>query len=114
MSPWAKSGRREGERMPDYPTVLLLIALVGAGVGGCFIQRPQAAPPPQQQSGYVGSEVCMACHADLAENLRTTPHAKLLQQTSPEPAAHWGCEACHGPGEAHVAAGGGRGGGGLR
>jgi DmsE family decaheme c-type cytochrome len=51
----------------------------------------------------------MGCHADLAENFRTTPHATLLPQTAQEPAAHWGCEACHGPGEAHVAAGGGKG-----
>ena len=31
--------------MPDYRTVLLLIALVGAVVGGCLIQRQQASPP---------------------------------------------------------------------
>jgi DmsE family decaheme c-type cytochrome len=100
--------------MAGYRTVFLLLVLVGAVVGGCLMQRQQASPPPQQeQSGYVGSEVCIACHGDLAENFRTTAHAKLLQQASPEPAAHWGCEACHGPGEAHVSAGGGKGVGGL-
>ena len=101
--------------MAGYRTVFLLLGLVGAVVGGCLLQRQQASPPPPQpeQSGYVGSEVCRACHGDLAENFHATPHAKLLQQDAPEPATHWGCEACHGPGEAHVAAGGGKGVGGL-
>src|SRR5262245_23492445 len=96
--------------MPGYRTILLLVVLVGAGVGGCLMSRqPASSPPQQQQSGYVGSEVCMGCHGDLAENFRMTPHVKLLPPEGQEPAAHWGCEACHGPGEAHVAAGGGRG-----
>ena len=77
--------------MPGYRTVLLLIALVGAGVGGCLVSQQQASSPPKQQQGtYVGSEVCVACHAALGENLRTTPHVRLLQQASPDPAVHWG------------------------
>src|SRR5215471_2292606 len=99
--------------MPGYRTVLLLLALAGAVVGGCLAQRQQESAHPQQQGAYVGSEVCLGCHADLAENFRTTAHAKLLAQAPPESAAHWGCEACHGPGEAHVSAGGGKGVGGL-
>jgi DmsE family decaheme c-type cytochrome len=99
--------------MSGYRAVLLLVALVAAGVGGCLVSQQQASSPPKQQGAYVGSEVCVACHAALGENLRTTPHNRLLQQASPDPAVHWGCESCHGPGEAHVAAGGGKGVGGL-
>ncbi len=99
--------------MPGYRAVLLLVALVGAGVGGCLVRQQQTSSPPKQQGAYVGSEVCVACHAALGENLRTTPHNRLLQQASPDPAVHWGCESCHGSGEAHVAAGGGKGVGGL-
>jgi DmsE family decaheme c-type cytochrome len=96
--------------MPGYRLVLWLVALVSTVVGGCpTSQQPPPTPPQQQQSGYVGADVCMGCHGDLAENLRTTPHVKLLPQAGQEPAAQWGCEACHGPGEAHVAAGGGKG-----
>src|SRR5262245_15641732 len=90
-APSAHTVAGKGERMPGYRMVLLLLTLVGAGVGGCLMSRQQALTPPQQQQGvYVGSEVCVACHADLGENLRTTPHTKLLQQASPDPTVHWG------------------------
>ena len=59
--------------MAGYRTVFLLLALVGAVVGGCLMQRQQASPPQQEQSGYVGSEVCIACHGDLAENFHPPP-----------------------------------------
>src|SRR5262245_31721881 len=96
--------------MPGYRLVLWLVALISAVVGGCpMSQQPTPAPPQEQQSGYVGADVCMGCHSDLAENFRTTPHVKLFPQAAQEPSAQWGCEACHGPGEAHVAAGGGKG-----
>jgi predicted CXXCH cytochrome family protein len=50
---------------------------------------------------YVGSETCQACHEDKFKNFSKTSHARLEKEPS------WkgkvvGCEACHGPGKAHV------------
>ena len=54
----------------------------------------------------------MACHAEQGESYGKTPHAAALADASrPEPR---GCEACHGPGAAHVEAGGGKGVGDLQ
>ncbi len=80
--------------MPSYRLVLWLVALVGIGVvGGCLTsQQPSSSPAartayptssPQEQNTYVGSEVCVACHEAMGDNVRTTPHGKLLQQPSP-------------------------------
>jgi len=69
---------------------------------------PEAEVPPS----YVGEEACAACHTDQAEAYGKTPHAGPLADASrPEPLRS--CEACHGPGSAHVAEGGGKGIGGL-
>ncbi|MBK9168330.1 MAG: DmsE family decaheme c-type cytochrome [Bryobacterales bacterium] len=61
----------------------------------------QSLPP-----GFVGSEICQNCHAEVWENYHANPHYKLLasDSTPPEQA---GCEGCHGPGGGHVRAGGG-------
>ena len=69
-------------------------------------RAPQSAPKPNAApSGYVGSEVCSACHQDLYNNLQKTPHWKTTLDTK-RGAAFQGCEACHGPGAEHVASGG--------
>lgn len=53
---------------------------------------------------YVGSDTCKTCHEDIFKNFETTPHWKTTF-TKKGPA--WqGCEACHGPGKAHVEGGG--------
>jgi DmsE family decaheme c-type cytochrome len=58
----------------------------------------QSAPPAADASaaGYVGAGTCATCHDETAKTFHATPHA----------ASALGCEGCHGPGEAHVAAGG--------
>ena len=64
-------------------------------------------------SGYVGDEVCSSCHEDLIGPYSHTIHAKVLtEQNARTEAMRYGCESCHGPGGAHVEAGGGRGQGG--
>jgi DmsE family decaheme c-type cytochrome len=94
---------------------LLTLGLLMA-LGGCFEERQRSSSPAAQeapeQSGFVGSEVCQACHVDLFDKFATTRHAALLRDEKAAPPSQ-GCEACHGPGAAHVAAGGGKGVGGL-
>jgi predicted CXXCH cytochrome family protein len=53
---------------------------------------------------YVGSEACKDCHEDQFKAFSHTSHAELANIKS------WkgkvtGCEACHGPGKAHLAEG---------
>jgi DmsE family decaheme c-type cytochrome len=80
--------------------------------------RPQATTPPApsqppasaDKSDYVGSDTCKTCHADMPtkgffERFEASPHFVTTLETKKGP--EWqGCEACHGPGAAHVAGGG--------
>jgi DmsE family decaheme c-type cytochrome len=77
--------------------VALLAAHARAGDAG---EKP--AP------SYAGEDVCTACHDAEAESYAKTAHARALADVArPEPLR--GCEACHGPGQAHAEAGGGEG-----
>jgi DmsE family decaheme c-type cytochrome len=56
-------------------------------------------PPPGAQ--YVGSDTCKTCHEDIyTKHFEGTPHFSLTKT------GNHGCEDCHGPGSAHVEAGG--------
>ena len=54
-------------------------------------------------TGYVGSETCTLCHAEVAKKFTDNPHAKLGLMHGGTGAT---CEGCHGPGQAHVESGG--------
>lgn len=75
----------------------------------CLRLPLQAAQPPQtpNSTGYVGSNACKTCHADVWSNFYKNPHFKsiALGTESPEKT---GCESCHGPAKAHVEARGGK------
>jgi DmsE family decaheme c-type cytochrome len=77
----------------------LLAALVALGA-------PPA--PASGASDYIGDAQCLVCHDDLRAHYEETVHARVLgaDRGRTELARH-GCEACHGPGAGHVAAGGG-------
>lgn len=84
--------------------VWLSVALLGAG----------DASSEEPLSGYVGDEACGACHEDAIGAYSHTIHAKALgEKNARTEAMRFGCESCHGPGLAHVEAGGGRGEGGA-
>jgi DmsE family decaheme c-type cytochrome len=69
--------------------VLVLVALL-PGLAGA-------------QSGYVGDEACGTCHAETRHAYERTIHARVLNERNGASArAKRGCEACHGPGLAHV------------
>src|SRR5580704_12456383 len=65
---------------------------------------------PTDPSLYVGSETCKTCHEDMPskdffKNYESSPHYATTLDTKKGPEWH-GCEACHGPGKAHVDGGG--------
>jgi predicted CXXCH cytochrome family protein len=55
-------------------------------------------------SDYVGSDACKDCHEDQFKAFLHTSHAKLANISSWKEKVT-GCEACHGPGKAHLAEG---------
>ncbi len=68
-------------------------------------KKPSEGTQDAQSSDYVGSETCKACHENEYDSWEKSPHWKTTLDTKGGP-GHQGCEACHGPGAAHVAGGG--------
>ena len=56
---------------------------------------------------YVGSDTCITCHQDQERRFKNTVMGKVMQHPR-TPLEGRGCESCHGPGRAHVEAGGGK------
>ena len=65
-----------------------------------------AAQTPPPAKGYIGSNVCKDCHAEVWNAFYKNPHYKSIA-SGKEPPERTGCEGCHGPAQAHVEAGGG-------
>jgi len=102
-------------------TLLLFVLSLGltAGVkaglpshanGESPVAQEQAAPARAKSAdgGYVGSQVCITCHEDQNRRFKNTVMGKVMMLNPHSPEEARGCEACHGPGQAHVEAGGGK------
>ena len=94
-------------------TLLLALAIAPVRFGAA------AEPAKTEESGaatvapaYADESTCPVCHEEQAKQIASTPHDVLRDEKRPEKLR--GCQACHGPGAAHVEAGGGKGVGGLR
>ena len=66
-------------------------------------------PSAPVDATYVGAKVCTTCHASQAELFSHTVMGRIGKTQK----GKFDCENCHGPGSAHVKAGGGRGVGGI-
>ena len=66
-----------------------------------------AADATHDASDYVGQETCVTCHDVQGKHFAATPMGKAFAHPKTEN-EKLGCEACHGPGKAHVEAGGGK------
>jgi len=71
----------------------------------CF--APSVWAQPASTSAFVGSNVCRTCHPDIWSTFYKNPHYKSIA-SGKEPPERTGCESCHGPGQPHVQARGGK------
>lgn len=78
-----------------------------------FTKAVPSAEGPPPKATYVGNQVCKACHGPLDEKFSKTRMGKIFLANPRNDLEKQVCETCHGPGSNHVAAGGGRGVGGL-
>ena len=76
-------------------------------------KAPEAAAVASLPEGYVGPEVCKACHQEAYEKFSHTKMGRLFLHQPRGTTEALACENCHGPGQAHVNEGGGKGKGGL-
>jgi DmsE family decaheme c-type cytochrome len=82
----------------------------GRSAAAASASGPQQSSPastwqPPSGATYVGSDTCQTCHAEIHKGFMESPHWATTKESHVTQGAH-GCESCHGPGSAHVAAGG--------
>ncbi|HEY7167651.1 MAG TPA: DmsE family decaheme c-type cytochrome [Candidatus Binatia bacterium] len=88
-----------------------LFAFLTIAIAKSFAAEP--GPAKQEPAAYVGNEVCKACHPTQFEKFSQTVMGKIFLFNPRNETERQACENCHGPGSNHVAAGGGKGVGGL-
>jgi len=101
-------------RVAQCPSIrglwFLLVCLLVSALSCPPLPAQDKAAPADDSSNYVGEEVCKTCHEDMPtkgfyKTFADSPHFVTTLDTKKGPAFH-GCEACHGPGKAHVEGGG--------
>ncbi|MBI2816558.1 MAG: ammonia-forming cytochrome c nitrite reductase subunit c552 [Acidobacteria bacterium] len=68
--------------------------------------RVAGAAKAADDAEYIGSETCKTCHEDSFIRWSKTPMGRAFLEHAKTPLEKRGCEACHGPGKAHVEGGG--------
>lgn len=80
---------------------LFLLAMVGVAAASTKDKvKDVPAPGAVDSSQFVGSDQCSACHEQMTKTVEQGPHWKAKTTNAQS------CEACHGPGKAHVDGGG--------
>jgi DmsE family decaheme c-type cytochrome len=83
---------------------------LAAGKGA---RTEELLPPPAPADSYIGAQLCRACHPAIAAAFAQTKMGRLFLNAPRNAKERHACETCHGPGRAHMQAGGGRGKGDL-
>ena len=92
-----------------WKVAFLAIAALAFYVTACStVERVVMVPPEIPGASYVGNKTCYECHTNISRHFAASAHARVHSGTLQLPGGS-GCEACHGPGSKHIAAGGGRG-----
>jgi DmsE family decaheme c-type cytochrome len=76
---------------------VLFLAALGSMAQPTLPAPPAAAPT----NGYVGSEVCQACHEDIYDAFQKSPH-HAVETEKRRGFEGRACESCHGPAEKHI------------
>ncbi len=71
---------------------------------GLFLAAFSGTAQPALPDGYVGSEVCQACHEDIYDAFQKSPH-HAVETDKRRGFEGRSCESCHGPAEKHIGSG---------
>jgi DmsE family decaheme c-type cytochrome len=92
-------------RLAPFHRIAFLLLIASALALPAAGQEKKASPAGGAESTYVGAETCKTCHEDIYKGWESSPHWKTTLDSHADKSKH-GCEACHGPGSAHMEGGG--------